>query len=183
MKEKTVYAIGGSILALSLGFFGYKLYVAEQKKQKSEKGDAIDGGNDGGNDGGGGGGNDDNTQSSNDPKQSKDSFPLKIASFGYKVQLLQSALNKLGASLTVDGKLGTKTYEAINDNGGLPFYTWNSGCEIRNVCSLQKEDYETILANATNEGWIVKNAEDLASESWLPFVQDGDDYAFNNLIM
>ena len=63
------------------------------------------------------------------------------------------------------------------------FFTIVSYKLLQNVCSLQKEDYETILANATNEGWIVKNAEDLASESWLPFVQDGDDYAFNNLIM
>jgi lysozyme family protein len=106
-----------------------------------------------------------------------------VSAFGYRVQLLQSALNKLGASLTVDGKLGTKTYEAINDNGGLPFYTWNSTCEIGNVCSLQKEDYELILANATKEGWVIKNAEDLASETWLPFVQRGDDWSYNNLKM
>ena len=176
MNEKTLYAIGGSILVLSLGYFGYKLSVAEKQKEKAKEGNSIE-------QGGEQGGNDDNTQSSDDPKESKDSFPLVMSSFGYKVQLLQSALNKLGASLTVDGKLGTKTYEAINDNGGLPFYTWNSGCEIRNVCSLQKEDYETILANATNEGWIVKNAEDLASESWLPFVQGGDDWSYNNLRM
>lgn len=178
MKEKTVYAIGGSILALSLGFFGYKLYVAEQKKQKSEKGDAIDGGKDGGEKGG----NDDNTQSSNDPKQSKDSFPLKIASFGYKVQLLQSALNKLGASLTVDGRFGEKTYDAIYPFGGLPFYKWSPGIFSR-IEMLPKDSYEQILANATQKGWVVKNAEDSASESWLPFVQRGDDWSYNNLRM
>tara|TARA_R110000822_G_scaffold276153_1_gene398281 strand:- start:2738 stop:3268 length:531 start_codon:yes stop_codon:yes gene_type:complete len=176
MNEKTLYAIGGSILVLSLGYFGYKLSVAQKQKEKAKKGNSIE-------QGGEQGGNDDNTQSSQGAKESRDSFPLVVSAFGYRVQLLQSALNKLGASLTVDGKLGTKTYEAINDNGGLPFYTWNSGCEIGNVCSLQKADYEIILANATKEGWIVKNAEDLASESWLPFVQDGDDYAFNNLRM
>ena len=181
MKEKTVYAIGGSILALSLGFFGYKLYVAEQKKQKSEKVDFIDGGKDGGEKGG----NDDNTQSSNDPKQSKDSFPLKIASFGYKVQLLQSALNKLGASLTVDGRFGEKTYDAIKPFGGLPTYIWKYSLPFFNsrLQELSKGSYEQILANATNEGWIVKNAEDLASESWLPFVQGGDDWSYNNLRM
>ena len=178
MKEKTVYAIGGSILALSLGFFGYKLYVAEQKKQKSEKGDAIDGGKDGGEKSG----NDDNTQSSNDPKQSKDSFPLKIASFGYKVQILQSALNKLGASLTVDGGFGEKTYDAIYPFGGLPFYEWSPGFFSR-LEKLSKDNYEQILANATQKGWVVKNAEDLASESWLPFVQDGDVGSYTNLII
>tara|TARA_R110000803_G_scaffold189529_2_gene252011 strand:- start:1258 stop:1794 length:537 start_codon:yes stop_codon:yes gene_type:complete len=178
MKEKTVYAIVGSILALSLGFFGYKLYVAEQKKQKSEKGDVIDGGKDGGEKGG----NDDNTQSSNDPKQSKDSFPLKIASFGYKVQLLQSALNKLGASLTVDGGFGEKTYDAIWDYADLPWYVWRQTLFSRlNV--LSKDNYEQILANATQKGWVVKNAEDSASETWLPFVQGGDDWSYNNLRM
>ncbi len=181
MKEKTVYAIGGSILALSLGFFGYKLYVAEQKKQKSEKGDVIDGGKDGGEKGG----NDDNTQSSNDAKQSKDSFPLKIASFGYKVQLLQSALNKLGASLTVDGRFGEKTYDAIWDYADLPTYIWKYPLPFFNsrLQKLSKDSYEQILANATQKGWVVKNAEDSASESWLPFVQGGDDWSYNNLRM
>ena len=175
MNEKTLYAIGGSILVLSLGYFGYKLSVAQKQKEKAEKGNSIE-------QGGEKGGNDDNTQSSNDPKQSKDSFPLKIESFGYKVQLLQSALNKLGASLTVDGRFGEKTYDAIWDYADLPWYAWRQTLFSR-INVLSKDNYEQILANATQKGWVVKNAEDLASESWLPFVQRGDDWSYNNLRM
>ena len=114
MNEKTLYAIGGSILVLSLGYFGYKLSVAQKQKEKAEKGNSIE-------QGGEQGGNDDNTQSSQGAKESKDSFPLFVSAFGYRVQLLQSALNKLGASLTVDGGFGEKTYDAIYPFGGLPF--------------------------------------------------------------
>ena len=35
MNEKTLYAIGGSILVLSLGYFGYKLSVAQKQKEKA----------------------------------------------------------------------------------------------------------------------------------------------------
>ena len=176
MKQKTIYTIGGAILALSLGYFGYKLSVAQKRKIQAIKGNTLDLGETNGS-------VDNNTQPSQGAKESRDSLPLNVGSYGYKVQLLQSALNKLGASLTVDGKLGDKTYISINNNGGLPIYTWNSGCEIGNVCSLNKSNYDEILANATKQGWIIKNAQDLASDSWLPFVQDGDDYAFNNLSM
>ena len=170
-KNKATYIILGTAIGLGLTYFGYTLI-----KPKSESKDDDD---------------DDNVVVDNNPygddiidgkKVSKDSFPLKIASKGYKVQLLQSALNKLGASLTVDGKFGEKTYDAIWDYADLPWYAWRQTLFTRlNV--LSKDNYEQVLANATKEGWVVKNAEDLASESWLPFVQGGDDWSYNNLRM
>ena len=170
-KNKATYIILGTVIGLGLTYFGYTLI-----KPKSESKDDDD---------------DDNVVVDNNPygddiidgkKVSKDSFPLKIASKGYKVQLLQSALNKLGASLTVDGRFGEKTYDAIWDYADLPWYAWRQTLFTRlNV--LSKDNYEQVLANATKEGWVVKNAEDLASESWLPFVQGGDDWSYNNLRM
>ena len=170
-KNKVTYIVLGTIIGLGLTYFGYTLI-----KPKSDSKDDDD---------------DDDVVVVNNPygddiidgkKVSKDSFPLKIASKGFKVQVLQSALNKLGASLTVDGRFGEKTYDAIWDYADLPWYAWRQTLFTRlNV--LSKDNYEQVLANATKEGWIVKNAEDLASESWLPFVQGGDDWSYNNLRM
>ena len=170
-KNKVTYIVLGTIIGLGLTYFGYTLI-----KPKSDSKDDDD---------------DDDVVVVNNPygddiidgkKVSKDSFPLKIASKGFKVQVLQSALNKLGASLTVDGRFGEKTYDAIWDYADLPWYAWRQTLFTRlNV--LSKDNYEQVLANATKEGWVVKNAEDLASESWLPFVQGGDDWSYNNLRM
>jgi peptidoglycan hydrolase-like protein with peptidoglycan-binding domain len=171
-KNKVTYIVLGTIIGLGLTYFGYTLI-----KPKSDSKDDDD--------------DDDDDDVVNNPygddiidgkKASKDSFPLKIASKGFKVQVLQSALNKLGASLTVDGRFGEKTYDAIWDYADLPWYAWRQTLFTRlNV--LSKDNYEQVLANATKEGWVVKNAEDLASESWLPFVQGGDDWSYNNLRM
>ena len=171
-KNKVTYIVLGTIIGLGLTYFGYTLI-----KPKSDSKDDDD--------------DDDDVVVVNNPygddiidgkKVSKDSFPLKIASKGFKVQVLQSALNKLGASLTVDGRFGEKTYDAIWDYADLPWYAWRQTLFTRlNV--LSKDNYEQILANATKEGWVVKNAEDSASESWLPFVQGGDDWSYNNLRM
>ena len=176
--EKTLYIIGGTVGGLVLTYFGYSIWKANKNKELAERGEILETGSTTGS-------TDDNTQSSDERKESRDSFPMRAGAFGYKVSLLQSALNKLGASLTVDGKYGQKTYDAVGEFGGLAWYQWNALCKLQAVemCYLAKADYEDILANATNEGWIVKNAEDLASESWLPFVQGGDDWSYNNLRM
>jgi peptidoglycan hydrolase-like protein with peptidoglycan-binding domain len=170
-KNKVTYIVLGTIIGLGLTYFGYTLI-----KPKSDSKDDDD---------------DDDVVVVNNPygddiidgkKASKDSFPLKIASKGFKVQVLQSALNKLGASLTVDGRFGEKTYDAIWDYADLPWYAWRQTLFTRlNV--LSKDNYEQILANATEKGWVIKNAEDSASVSWLPFVQGGDDWSYNNLRM
>ena len=171
-KNKVTYIVLGTIIGLGLTYFGYTLI-----KPKSDSKDDDD--------------DDDDVVVVNNPygddiidgkKVSKDSFPLKIASKGFKVQVLQSALNKLGASLTVDGRFGEKTYDAIWDYADLPWYAWRQTLFTRlNV--LSKDNYEQILANATEKGWVIKNAEDSASVSWLPFVQGGDDWSYNNLRM
>ncbi len=44
-------------------------------------------------------------------------FPLKYGSFGDKVGKIQEALNKLGASLTVDNDFGNLTQAALNKAG------------------------------------------------------------------
>ena len=174
-KNKATYIILGTVIGLGLTYFGYTLIKPKSKSKDDDDNDD----------------NDDNVVVDNNSygddiidgkKVSKDSFPLKIASKGFKVQVLQSALNKLGASLTVDGRFGEKTYDAIWDYADLPWYVWRQTLFSRlNV--LSKENYEQILANATEKGWEVKKAKESAFESWLPFVQGGDVGSYTNLII
>ena len=170
MKDKTLYTLGGSIVGLIVVYFGYKVWLANREKKLAEKAESIDKGDESGGTIGTG------QQSSKDPKPSRDSFPLKVGSYGYKVFVLQSALNKLGASLDIDGKFGSKTYNAILDNTN----EWNLTCRLGNICGLDKEEFDTILKNAEKEGWQELITKAQAEKNWLPFV-DGDDYAYSNL--
>jgi len=172
MNRKTLYTIGGGIFGVVMGVFAYKLYKANRDKQQAQEGVSFDTGDEYG-------GLDDNTQSSVGAKESRDSFPLKVGSYGYRVSLLQSALNKLGASLSVDGKMGAKTYDAIGEHGGLSWFDWTSLGLYYN--KLDKEEYKEILENATNEGWSKEQAEGVASADWKEFAMSGDDWVYNNL--
>jgi len=178
MKEKTLYIIGGTFGVLVLTYFGYSLWRANKNKQLAERGERLEAGSTTGT-------TDDNTQSSDAKKESRDSFPMRAGAFGYKVSLLQSALNKLGASLTVDGKFGQKTYDAIGEHGQLAWYQWNAICKIQAVemCNLSKADYDDILTEATKQGWKKEQAEGVAGETWKEFVMSGDDWVYNNLMM
>ena len=170
--QKTLYIVGGTLGGLILTYFGYSLWKANKNKELAKKGVSIETGSTTGT-------NDSNTQSSNAPKESKDSLPMEIGSFGYKVSLLQSALNKLGASLTVDGKFGNSTFNAIGEHGGLPWYAWTP---LRlQLEELDKEEYDEILSNATKQGWKKEQAEGVANQTWKEFVNNGDDWAYNNL--
>ena len=174
MNKKTLYIIGGSVFGVIMGAFAFKLIKANRDKQNAQGGIVFDKGDDVGS-------VDDNTQSSEGSKESRDSFPLKVGSYGYRVSLLQSALNKLGASLTVDGKMGAKTYDAIGEHGGLSWYDWTSiGFYVN---TLNKEEYKEILENATKEGWSEEQAKGVASADWKEFVMSGDDWVYNNLNM
>lgn len=178
MKEKTLYIIGGTLGGLVLTYFGYSLWKANKNKELAKRGEIIDTGDKTGT-------NDENTQSSDEPKESRDSFPMRAGTFGYKVSLLQSALNKLGASLTVDGKYGQKTYDAIGEHGELSWFQWNNLCDFQaiEICYLSKENYDEILAEATKQGWKKEQAKGIAGETWKEFVESGDDWSYNNLKM
>lgn len=170
MKQKTLYTIGGSIVGLTLVYFGYQVWLANKEKQDAEKGSSVrKGSQEGGSVGTG-------QQASQEPKPSNDSFPLKVGSYGYKVFMLQSALNKLGASLDIDGKFGTKTYEAILDHTD----EWNFTCRVGSLCGLDKDEFDNILKNAEKEGWQEQLTTVQAGKNWLPFM-GGDDWVYNNL--
>ena len=172
--EKTLYIVGGTLGGLVLTYFGYSIWKANKNKNLAEKGQRLETGSTTGS-------TDDNTQSSDERKESRDSLPMKVGSYGYKVSLLQSALNKLGASLTVDGKFGNATFDAIGENGGLSWYSWTPlGLYWE---ELDKEEYDEILENATKQGWKKEQAKGIASETWKEFVENGDDWVYNNLRM
>ncbi len=173
MNQKTLYIIGGSVVGLTLSYFTFKIIMAYRNKKlatqnkidlnTSETGGSVGSGQ----------------QSSQGAKQSNDSFNLKLGSYGYKVSLLQSALNKLGASIDVDGKYGQKTQSAITEFGELPFYKWNKSCDWLGGCSVSQSNYNEILSNATQEGWSESEAKVLASKDWKEF--SGNVTTFSNL--
>lgn len=170
MNNKTIYTIGGVIVGLTFTYFGYNIYRAYRNKKLAEQGEVVEVGDDFGGSLGTG------QQISNEPKPSKDSLPLKVGDYGYKVAILQSALNSLGASLFVDGKFGEKTYEAISENTN----EWNWTCKLAYFCSLNTDEYNSILKKAKKEGWNKIIANNEVSEDWLKFV-DGDNYVFNKV--
>lgn len=174
MNRKTLYIIGGSIFGVVLGVFTFKLIKANREKQNAQVGITFDEGEEVGS-------IDDNTQSSVGAKESRDSFPIEVGGFGYKVSVLQSALNSLGASLTVDGKYGAKTYDAVGEHGGLGWTDWTYACEVGYWCDMTKERYNEILKNASKEGWSKEQAEGVASADWKEFAMSGDDWVYNNL--
>lgn len=173
MNKKTLYIVGGSVVGLTLSYFAYKIILAYRNKKLATQ-NKIDLGTSetGGNVGSG-------QQSSQGAKQSNDSFNLKLGSYGYKVTLLQSALNKLGASVDVDGKYGKQTQSAITEFGGLPFYKWNKSCDWLGGCSISESNYNDILSDATQQGWNESEAKKLASQSWKKF--SGNITTFSNL--
>ena len=175
MKKQTLYIIGGSLFGITMGYFAFKIYRAKQDKKNAELEVVVEEEVEGT--------IDQNTQSSVGAKESRDSFPLKVGSYGYRVSLLQSALNKLGASLTVDGKMGAETYDAIGEHGGLSWYDWSIACEVGYWCELDKSNYGEILSNASSQGWSKEQAEGVASADWKEFVMSGDDWVYNNLNM
>ena len=120
-------------------------------------------------------------QSSQGAKPSDDGFPLRAGKYGYKVYLLQSALNKLGASLRLDGKFGQATYDAITDYGDLPFYDWNFTCNFQYIelCVITKQKWDKILSNAKKQGWNEQQAKEDASKNWLEF--SGSKQKFSNI--
>jgi hypothetical protein len=155
--KKTIYIVGGSAMGIVLAYFGYDLYRTNKSKNEAiankidaptnQDGTLLDG-----------------QESSKAKKQSRDSFPLKVGSYGFKVFLLQSALNKLGSALTVDGKFGQKTYDALSDTK-----QWGYVCNIGQFCGVDKTKYLKILSNAKQDGWNQANVELLSKEKWIPF--------------
>lgn len=172
MNQKTLYIIGGSVLGITLVYFGVQIYKANRDKQLAEKGVRLNlASQDGGT-------ISSVQQGSLDPKKSNDGFPIKVGSYGNRVMVLQSALNNLGASLTIDGRFGQSTYNAIVDNSK----EWGFLCKIGFGCSLSKDEYDSILKQAETNGWDEAQAKVNADKNWLPFV-NGDDYVYANLKM
>lgn len=167
--KKAIYIIGGAVSSAVIGYFVYGIFKAKKEKEQAEA-NAIDTGTSESNLG-------DDQQSSKGAKESKDSLPMSVGSYGYKVSLLQSALKKLGASITVDGKYGEKTHEAISDFGDV----WYITCDIGFVCKLTQEEYNDILRKAEKNGWNKKQAKESTESEWLPF--SPDEGTFGNIVI
>lgn len=166
MNKKQWYIVGGSIAVVVVLYFVYDLIKTKQNKALATSNETTSEGGQGLNP---------DQESSQGAKKSQDAFPMKVGSYGYKVSLLQSALNKLGAKLLVDGKLGQSTHKAIYDFGN----EWSFLCYGTYFCELTEEEYNNILAKAINKGWTKSVAEEEAKKQWLAFTDD--DYLYSNL--
>lgn len=93
---------------------------------------------------------------SNAIPNSNDNFPMKVGMYGARVAVLQQALNKLGENLTVDGKFGNKTYDAVRKQGG--FSIFNVTCRVTYGCSLSYDDWLKITAKAVKSGFNMNTA-------------------------
>ena len=167
MNKKQWYIVGGSIAGVIVLYFVYDLIKTKQNKALATSNETSSEGGQGLNP---------DQESSQGAKKSQDAFPMQVGSYGYKVSLLQSALNKLGAKLLVDGKFGQSTHKAVYDYGD----EWSFLCYGTYLCGLTEEEYNNILAKAINKGWAKSVAETEASKQWSAFTAD-DDYLYSNL--
>lgn len=106
-----------------------------------------------------------NESSSGTAQSSNDAYPLKIGSYGAKVFVLQEALNKLGAGLTIDGKFGQNTYNAVQDVD-FGFGLGNMLCGIDYGCSVSYSNWEKIVNKAKEKGFDVNVSWTRAKAKW-----------------
>jgi len=174
-KNKNLIFIGGGLLTVLIGYFAYDI-VRNLRKKADAKTNELETKNTENlsSDGTGVG-----REGSNSAKTSNDQFPLKVGSYGFKVSMLQSALKNLGASIIIDGKFGSKTYDAIGAVGELSYFTWTAPCSFAYNCGLDDDEYSQILNNAKRVGWIEEEAFSKTKENWNQM--DGDEI-FKNLM-
>lgn len=107
----------------------------------------------------------DNEIGSNKAQPSSDAYPLKIGSYGAKVHVLQQALNKLGAGLTVDGKFGQQTHKAVY-NVPYGFGGLNLMCGVGYNCEVTYNNWQNIIKKAQDQGLNLDQAWTNAKTKW-----------------
>ena len=160
LNKKSALYIGGGILTIVIGYFLYDLIKGN--KEAKQYGTIQD----------------QNTNpnktttsltideiSSNATKQSNDTYPLKIGSYGSKVYVLQDALNTLGASIIVDGRFGQNTYKAVNKISG-GFGVANILCKLDYGCSVSYENWNNIITKAEAKGFNTNASWTAAKKTW-----------------
>ena len=154
--------MGGLFTAIS-GFFIFNLVKGKGASRKAEEGKtetSIDTGDNGDYDLGLG------EVGSKDAQRGNDTFPLLVGMRGGKIYVLQSALNKLGQNLTLDGSLGQKTYMAITNISGWGFGS-NIICSLSKICDLEKSQWENIISKAKQNGFNLENTWKESEKYWI----------------
>ena len=103
--------------------------------------------------------------SSSSTQPSNDSYPIGVGQYGAKVWVLQEALNKLDANITVDGKFGQNTYNAVNDVS-FGFGAGNILCGINYGCKVSYDNWQRIINKAVENGFDVNQAWTNAKKKW-----------------
>lgn len=156
MKNKKVWWIIGGISTLVVGYFVYDLLKLNKSQQKAVSGTdkTIDVEL-----------NDINVQANTEPQPSSDNFPIGLGSYGARVHVLQMALNNLGASITVDGKFGEQTYDAVY-NVSFGFGNLNFLCGFPKTCKLSNSNFTDIITKAEDNGFKTSEAWTDAEKYW-----------------
>lgn len=96
---------------------------------------------------------------------SSDYFPLAVGMRGTKVFVLQSALNKLGQKVNIDGSYGQETYKAVTNVNGWGIGS-NTICGLSFKCGLDYDEWNKIIENAKTKGFNVNLAWTEAKKLW-----------------
>ena len=158
LKNKTFIYVGAGLATTLVAFFVYDLMKtkSDQKKWQSSGQENI---------GGQSGTISTGEVSSASAQDSNDSYPFGVGQYGAKVWVLQEALKKLGASITVDGKFGQQSYKAVNDIT-FGFGATNMLCGIDYGCKVSFSNWQNIIDKATEKGFNVNKAWTNAKKKW-----------------
>lgn len=156
MKNKKVWWIIGGISTLVVGYFVYDLTRLKKSSNKATAGTEnsikVDL-------------NDITVQANTSPQPSNDSYPIGLGSYGARVHVLQMALNNLGANVTVDGKFGEQTYDAVY-NVSFGFGNLNFMCGFPKSCKLSNSNFTDIINKAEDNGFKTSEAWTDAEKYW-----------------
>lgn len=162
--QKLIYIVGGSVAGITVAYFIYDIIKTKRQKKLG----TLSGGknitlkpSDNNST------NIDNelglSNGSNQVMEGQYRFDgyIRVGDKGQRVYVLQSALNILGASLTLDGKWGANSYDAFNKYAD----EWWS-CNLGYGCKVTPSEYDSVIEKAKKFNWNLSEAQKNSKLIW-----------------